>query len=919
VAAVPTGREDVPAEAQRFLDAIGRGARALVIQGEAGVGKTAYLDATLDEARARGHHVLCARPVQAEAGLAYAALGDLLRPHLDVVQGLAAPLRRSLEVALLLEDAAAGGSDPQAIALAVLAVLRSLAEVQPVVVAVDDAPWLDRPSAAALAFVARRLGDSPVVLAVSARQGPEAPAPLQLGAAFSGARFLTVTVAPMSLAATQRLLRRRLELVLPRPALRRLHELAAGNPFFALELGRAYRAGTVQLDRGERLPVTLEAVVAERLAALTPHARHAAAAAAAMTQPTGALVTAVSGPAPLAELERAGIVGLDDGRVRFSHPLLASGAYSGVEADERRSIHAAIAAKVADGEERARHLALAGTAPDAAVAGLLENAAARAAARGAPEAAADLYAHAARFTPAESEAQARRRRVEAASCLVRSGDSARAREQLEAIVAALGPGPERARALVRLARVRAYDDDLRAAEAVFRQSAAESGDDVELRAEAQEGAASILFRLRERLSQAIELATCAEVSQNVGLRAEALGIRLIAETALGRTRAAETLDAALALQTSCRHRRTMAQPLFAAAVVWLWLDDLERARTAFQLLYDDAGERGEESSLPYILVMLAQVACVQGEFATAVRLADEGHGLTEQAGQAAMGAYLLALRALANAAGEDPERAEDDARTAIAITQRTRGGPAEQFARAALGLLYLARGHAEQTANALREQVQHLRDEEIVEPGAARFVCDHIEALIELGDTTAARELLEWHEAHATRLGRASALATAARCRGLLVAAAGDPAAALQHLQRALELHDVVDIPLDRARTLLALGVTHRRAKHKRAAREALDAAAEIFERLGARAWLQRLAKERARIGGRAPGGGQLTPSERGVADLVAEGLATKQVAAALFISPKTVEGHLSRIYAKLDVHSRAELARLLTLARPPR
>jgi DNA-binding CsgD family transcriptional regulator len=186
-----------------------------------------------------------------------------------------------------------------------------------------------------------------------------------------------------------------------------------------------------------------------------------------------------------------------------------------------------------------------------------------------------------------------------------------------------------------------------------------------------------------------------------------------------------------------------------------------------------------------------------------------------------------------------------------------------------------------------------------------------VEALIALGELDAASELLDWYSGNAEQLQRPSALAAAARCRGLLRAEHGDLDGALELLERAVDLSSGVPIPSEHGRALLARGALHRRAKHKRAARESLEAAEAVFDGMGARTWAERARAELARVGGRAPSTGALTPTELRVAELVAEGLQTKQVAAALFVSSKTVEGHLTNIYAKLGVHSRAELARL--------
>jgi DNA-binding NarL/FixJ family response regulator len=201
------------------------------------------------------------------------------------------------------------------------------------------------------------------------------------------------------------------------------------------------------------------------------------------------------------------------------------------------------------------------------------------------------------------------------------------------------------------------------------------------------------------------------------------------------------------------------------------------------------------------------------------------------------------------------------------------------------------------------------------EPGLVRFVPDAVEALLATDRRADAAPLLKAFEADAVRLRRLSAQATAARCRGLILADEGNVEAARNLLQRALVAHERSPVPFEHARTLLALGRVERRAKRRAAAREALDAAVSRFEALGAASWAAKARSERARIGGRSPSAGALTPTEQRVAALVAEGRSTKEVAAALFVSPKTVDGHLSKIYAKLDVHSRTELAHRLSPA----
>jgi DNA-binding CsgD family transcriptional regulator len=212
----------------------------------------------------------------------------------------------------------------------------------------------------------------------------------------------------------------------------------------------------------------------------------------------------------------------------------------------------------------------------------------------------------------------------------------------------------------------------------------------------------------------------------------------------------------------------------------------------------------------------------------------------------------------------------------------------------------------------LAPSVEFARRERFGEPGAMRFVPDYIEALAELGRRDDALELLDWYEGHARRLQRVSAIASSQRCRGLLAAQAGALDEALSAFEEALAWHARIEVPLDRARTLLALGVTQRRVKRRREARETLVEALEAFERMGAALWADRVRAELRRISGRAASPGALTPAEARVAALVAEGKTNREVAAALFLSERTVEGHLSRVFGKLGVRSRTELARAL-------
>jgi DNA-binding CsgD family transcriptional regulator len=496
-----------------------------------------------------------------------------------------------------------------------------------------------------------------------------------------------------------------------------------------------------------------------------------------------------------------------------------------------------------------------------------------------------------------------------------SGDSPRAEAQLQDVIAQLDRGRERARALMRLARVRSFEEQAEAVD-LFLQAVDEAEGDREILSVAHEGVAACLFRVRERLDQAVEHAALAaglalELGDE-GLAADALSSRLLPETLLGRKTAAATVRRALALQEAAVDRRVLGQPLCMAAVHWGWTDAHERARDVLVEMLQRTRELGDESSLPYVLVLLGQVECVLGELESALARALEAQEASAQSGQHTTFAYSLALESLVEAQRGRVERARAVAVRALELAPET-GRPAELVAAGALGHLELALGNPESAVARLEPSTVFVRREAFGEAAATRFVVDQIEALIELGRCDEAGELLDWYEGNARRLERASALAASSRCRGLLAAASGHVDDAIAAYEVALEWHRPVDVPLDRGRTLLALGIAQRRAKRRREARETLELALDVFERIGADLWSERARSELRRISGRAASPGALTPAEERVAALVAEGKTNREVAAALFLSERTVEGHLSRVFAKLGVRSRTELARTLS------
>ncbi len=883
--------------------------RSLLLSGEAGMGKTTLWRAALEQASAEGHLVLGARPLDAEAKLAYAGIADLLASSHDAFAELPTPQEHALRAALLLEEPTGGSVDERAVSLGFLGVLRVLARAQPVLVAVDDVQWLDRASAHVLVFAARRLEER-VAFLLALRSETQPGLPFTPERVFPG--YAELEVRPLELEEVGLLVRDRLDVALPRPVLRAVHETAGGNPFFALELARAKAEG------GAGLPPTLRDLVGARIAALPEGTRLALAATAALPDPTLDLVggaTGLDAGSALGAAIEQQIVSVRLGRIRFAHPLLAAAAYDSAGPGVRE-LHVRLAALVGAVEERARHLALGASGPDTGIAAALDEAARLAAARGAPVAAAELLEEARALTPAHDHEKLWTRAVEAAGYHFQAGDTGRARALLVDVLPRLPRGVDRARALIGLARVRSLDDDIRAAVPLLEEAVTESAAEPVVQARAHEILSGIFFRLRERFADAVEHARAAvavgRALDDPEILGPAVGSLLLAEAALGLEQAATTFHEADALGPAGRGARAMGSAEFQVAVVRMWWEELDAATEAFERMLDFAHSIGDESSVPYIHVLLAQTECLRGRFDIAAAHADDGAVRAEQVGQETLVAYALALRALAASYAGEEDVAYEAARRALELAAATSGRPAEQFATAALGLLELSFERHQAAAEVLTPLVAFAREQEMREPGLTRFVPDFVEALVSLGRLDEAEDHLTWFTANAERLQRASARGAAARCSGFLAAARGASAEALAAFEEALEHHDAAPMPFDRARTLLALGSARRRAKERRAARAALEEARDVFGSLGARVWERRAVAELGRIGGRAPSAGELTPVERRVAELVAAGRTNKEVAGVLFLSTRTVEGHLSRVYGKLGVRSRVELARKL-------
>jgi DNA-binding CsgD family transcriptional regulator len=912
------GRDEELNAVRAFLSTRRDGPALVLLEGEAGIGKTTLWEAVI-AAEGPRRRVLRARPGEDEMALSFAGLSDLLGGVLDeTLPGLPAPQRHALEVALLLEPGGEHPPEHRAVAAGFLGALRALAVADRVLVAIDDVQWLDTPSAAALAFALRRLDGAAVDFLLTERLEAGAPRALGLDRPPSELKVERVRIEPLSLAALQRLLQIHLGAIFPRPMLRRIHGTSGGNPFFALQLGHALERLEPPAP-GEPLPVpdNLHALVERRLAGLPGETTEALLAAALLGQPTLARLEAAVGPhaeQALRPAVEAHVARIERGRVRFEHPLLASGLVEATDARTCRAVHGRLAKLADEPEERARHLALAAEGPDESVAATLAAAARAVAARGAPEAAAELAERARRLTPPNLVRQRGERAAAAGWHAWQAGDARRARGLLQEGAAACRNGPSRASVLDKLARLEVQIGDTRTVPDLCRAALREAGDDPRLQAALHEILAWALLLMREDVRAAahhagfaVELADRLDDSVQLS---DALSVHAQSEFLLGGGLPSASMERALSLPWDDLSERATRNPHLHWSLLLQCADRLDEARVHLEVAHRHALARGDESALPWIKMRLSNLELQAGNWQSALAHADSGYADAVQTGQDAQAMTLLCARALVEAHMSRVGAARSAAGRGLAEAERFGDGIGARLARWALGHLSLSLGdvaEAERVLGALWRQSQAAG---IVEPGENRYLGDHAEALVALGRLDDADVVAAELEQRGRQLDRPAVLAVAARCRGLVAFAQGELERALDELEDALVLHEQVTLPFQQARTLLALGNAQRRARQRRNARRTLEASRASFAQLGATLWELRAERELARISGRAPAPNGLTPSELRVANLVAEGRTNREVAAALVVTERTVETHLSHIYRKLGVRSRTELAR---------
>jgi DNA-binding CsgD family transcriptional regulator len=901
------GREEELASLDAFVSEAQGGLAGLVIEGDAGIGKSTLWLAGVEHARAQGLRVLSSRPAEAERGLAHAGLGDLFDDVLDdVLPALSLPRRRALEVALLIEEASGDPVDRRALAVGVREVLQRLSEREPILIAVDDVQWLDRSSSSALAFALRRLGANRVLLLL-ARRVVDKPQPSELEQSLGPERVQRLPVGPLSVGALHRYLRDRLGRPFARQTLLRIHERSGGNPFFALELARVLE---VDIDPLEPLavPETLEELVRARISGLPASTRDALALASALGTTSESLLEQAGVSADALDAAAvANVIERENGTIRFTHPLLSSVLYRDL-GEERRGVHERIAAIVDDPLLRARHLALSTDTPDATVAGVLDDAAQLATDRGASAVAAELAEQALRLTPVDGRDERHRRALAAARAHHAAGEWTRAQTIVTDLLAETEIGPWRAEGLVLLADLESADRSAAMLEEALREAA--SLPELQAIIHCRLAWATRFKNGSEHVRAALELA---EQLEDDVLWARARAVQAILGWFAGNAETPQDLPALTHdFATAVGGEQLVQEATLAVVNTLAPSSTRDEARAFFEREHQEWRERDEPRSAR-ALWGLAWVEFWAGRWTIAAEHAASAHDISIQYGLEVPQDHLP-IAVIAVHRGQ-LELAREHSERALKLAE-------EQFVfhppqhMAILGLVALWSGDRSAAAEWLGKADRRAAELGWGEPSVRWWSADHAEMLLELGRIDDAVRVVDVLEADGMRTGREWVLAHVTRCRGLVAATqeAVDRAASL--LQQAVEQHEAVGDPFGRARALLALGVVQRRARQKRAARDAISDALGGFEQLGAATWVGKARAELGSIGGRRREEG-LTAAERRVAALVSEGQTNREVAAALFLGERTVASHLTHIYAKLGVRSRTELARQLHTNEP--
>lgn len=901
-----------------FLTQVPDRGSILVLEGDPGIGKTTLWRHAVESARSASYQLLCARPGETESKPSNGGLIDLFGDSLKQLLGeLPASQASTLETALLHRPGKV--EQPGAVAIAVLSALRALAAHGPVVVAVDDFQWLDRPSKRVLLYVARRLGDEAIGIVATER-----PPTALVG--LPEERLTRVRIGPLSLAGLHHLVRDRLHVSLERPRLVRVAHASGGNPMYALEIARSLNQTGFSGGFGAALPIpaSLRVLVRRRLAQLQPAAREAVVATYGLWHPTPELVElalelAGQPQEGLSLAVEAEALELASARVILAHPLLGSVLYERLAPSARRALHARLAGLPLDPVEHAYQLLLAAHGPDPGAAQIAETTAATASARGAPETAAGLLELAVRLTPTLDDDSRIRRLDRLALAHFLAGDSAQAVTLWTEVARAAPAGPRRAHAIWRLAEFGsatvfgAFERVPDMLEAVID----EAGADSTLHADIESSLAEHLLWGRGPLAAEPHARAALRLAQKTPDRrtlAHALISQALTDFFLGRGIPNALLERAIELEAEGLEVQTEILPTAYRAFLCASVDDaLVPSAALLDEKLEQAARDHDESSLPVLLWWRCEVAVASGELGAASLYAARSRDAVEASGRTGRLGGAVYCQALVEAHRGHSDEALALARRALELDEPRGVHYLIAQYRGVLGFVELSSGRPHQALEWLEPTYRLLREQGYGEPAHFRFVPDLVEALTLLGRFDDAEAALAPYQDAAQRLGRRSALASAGRARGLLLAASGELDAASAELDRAVRLEQELGRPFGLARAELARGAVARRGRHRSTARQALQRALQLFEAVGSPIWAGRAREELAHAAARVPAAFELTPTQRHIAELVASGCSNPEIATKLFMSRKTVERHLTLAYQRLGVRSRAELAALVS------
>jgi DNA-binding CsgD family transcriptional regulator len=890
-------RRDVDSVVDWVLDPIGA-AKAVEVVGDPGIGKTALIDTAL--ARLGGQVTVRTAATAVEQPLTWAGLAQVVDGWpADDVAALSSTHRRALDGTLGRSD---GPPEPGVIAIAVASLVEIATARGPAVVVVDDAHWLDDATAGVLAFAVRANRDRPVRLIAARRPLPTSLQPDRLVA---DTAHLRVELTGLSPAGVHELLSS-VGIDLGRPQLVHVHDTTGGNPLHVLELARLLHAGAT-VDEAVR-QTSLESMIGRRVRALTPVAQAVLGAAALTATPTVEVLSACFGDdtvaAALTEAEQAQLVTVVGTTLRFTHPTVGAAAEAALGGVVRRRLHAELATLVAD-DERALHLDASSDGPDADVAAELDASARDAWDRGAIDVAAKRMLRAIERTPPDEIDVRWQRRIAAADMLLDAGAGSDA-------VAVLADDAEPRRPAdvdlaARVVRVRAsgrfqMNDELGAAE----EAAAVAdmfpvGHPTRVDALLAQARITLFFDVPRSIDVAAAAAAEAPMTGDERLVGATMACELSSRFLAGEPVTIPTVATA-------NSRRMTAAELLDELL--LWGDEPDRAEPQIVARLVSAEQRGDIVGMTNLSQHAGEARLRRGDLHGARRhweqylelastMDDRAMIVNARAGLALVNGYLGALEVAST--------------HAAAVRDGTDGlAPGDiSAAHSTAGTAVLLCGDPAAAVDHFRVAQRSLLAVGQNDCNALPFRAQMVEALVDLGRLDEAREVADELTRFAERAGRARGIGDAHRGQALVAAAEGDLDRARSSIGAAIVVHDSLPGPVEGAWSRLVAGVVERRARKRAAARAHFEQALAAMRAVGAESLARRAEAELARAGVAAARLDELTAAEAQVASLVAQGHTNAEVAAMMHVSTRTVESNLTRIYRKLGIRSRTELAAL--------